>query len=181
MLFLAGAAMSPGVAQNGAPEASPPDGELIESLSGSGDFSELFSALGSTEVLDDLSGGPFTLFAPTDQAFARMPAERRAMLLLPENEDRLESILEYHLVPGRITAGDLAQAVRDRRGRTTLRTASGDPLTVRIVGDALELTDQEGGRARISRQDISHSDGLVHVIDAVLIPRNVNLGFTPYR
>lgn len=181
-LTLTAAVGSASLAQDRAPSDPAPMASPADRLGSTGEHDTLSSALDATAVLRELSvDRPLTLFAPTDQAFEVMPAQRRDMLLLPENQERLKTVLAYHLVPGRITAEELEQAVRDGRGRATLRTISGAPLSVRIVGDTLEITDQEGGRARIMKRDLPHSEGIIHVIDAVLIPRNIERGFTPYR
>jgi uncharacterized surface protein with fasciclin (FAS1) repeats len=130
--------------------------------------------------------GPLTLFAPTDQAFENMSQERRDTLLLPENIERLRKVLRFHVVRGSFTAAELAEAVRERHGRVSLPTVSGGSLRVTLTGDTLVITDQEGGQARIVEQDIvlpdgTIHDGIIHVIDAVLIPRDSERGFTTYR
>ncbi len=125
--------------------------------------------------------GPLTLFAPTDQAFENMPSERRDTLLLPENIERLRNVLRYHVVRGSFTAAELAEAVRERHGRTSLPTVSGGSLRVTLSGDTLVITDREGGQARVVEQDNILLDGTIHVIDAVLIPRDSERGFTTYR
>ncbi len=155
--------------------------DIVESLRASGKHHILAAALKASDLAEHISAiGPMTFFAPTDRAFENMPSERRRTLLLPENIDRLRKVLSYHLVSGTFTAADLTEAVRLRHGRTSLRTMTGAPLHVSTEGDSLIITDHEGGQARVLQQSVAFSEGTIHVVDAVLIPRDIERGFTPY-
>ena len=122
--------------------------------------------------VDTLQGaGPFTVFAPTNEAFAALPKGTVDMLLKPENKDKLTAILTYHVVPGRMTAADIAKKIDAMGGKLTLKTVQGEDLTFERSGQShLSVKDAKGDVARITIADVMQSNGVIHVINRVLIP-----------
>jgi uncharacterized surface protein with fasciclin (FAS1) repeats len=123
-------------------------------------------------LVDTLSGpGPFTVFAPTNAAFAKLPAGTVDSLLKPENKATLTKILTYHVVPGRMTAVNLMKAVKDGEGEAHLKTVAGAELIVKQAGPGkLTITDAKGDVAMVTIADVLQSNGVIHVIDTVLLP-----------
>ena len=136
------------------------------------DFSTLVTAIQTADLVDTLNGsGPFTVFAPTDDAFAALPSGTVRGLLRPSQRAQLSRILTYHVVSGRFTAADLATAVRVGGGTADLKTVEGGRLTVADRGRGrLRLTDAAGAHIDIEATDVSASNGIIHVIDGVLTP-----------
>ncbi len=136
------------------------------------DFSTLVTAVRAAGLVDTLnSAGPFTVFAPTNAAFDRLPAGTVDRLVRPANRATLTRILTYHVVPGRIMASDVVNAVRAGGGRATFTTVAGVELTARYDShNRLVLEDATGGTSRISATDITQSNGVIHVIDRVVMP-----------
>jgi len=144
---------------------------IVGVAAGNADFSTLVTAVQTAGLVETLnSGGPFTVFAPTNEAFADLPSGTVERLLRPSQRSQLSRILTYHVVPGRITAADLATAIRVGGGSATLTTAEGGLLTVTSGRGGLTLTDSAGNRIGISAADIRASNGIVHVLDGVLTP-----------
>jgi uncharacterized surface protein with fasciclin (FAS1) repeats len=162
------AAMDPMV--GGAPMY--PSKNIVENAVNSKDHTTLVAAVKAAGLVDTLeSPGPFTVFAPTNEAFARLPKGTVATLLKPENKDKLTAVLTYHVVAGRLTAQDLASMVDHMGGKATLKTVQGEDLTVERRGKShLTVTDAKGGVAEITIADVLQSNGVIHVIDNVLIP-----------
>lgn len=131
-------------------------------------FSQAVQAAGLTDVLSSV--GPYTVFAPVNAAFEAVPQETRTRLMAAEGRERLTQLLTYHIVPGVVTAQDLGAAIQRGQGRATITTVSGDNLTIVRDGDALVVSDPAGGRARIVQADRIQSNGVVHHVDAVLMP-----------
>lgn len=166
---------APAVAHNHARPAAATQatGETIVAKAASlPNFSTLVAAVQAAGLVDTLnSAGPFTVFAPDNAAFGRLPAGTVDTLVQPANRATLTRILTYHVVAGRITASDVANAVRAGGGSATFTTVAGVPLTARFDSHgALVLVDATGGRSRITATDISQSNGVIHVIDRVVIP-----------
>ena len=133
--------------------------DIVDTAVAAGDFGTLAAALQAGELVSTLkSDGPFTVFAPTDAAFARLPAGTVESLLKPENRDQLVAILTYHVVPGNVEA---AQVV----GLTSASTVNGQDLAIRVEGETVFIND-----ARVTAADVSASNGVIHVIDTVLLP-----------
>ena len=131
----------------------------------------LVAAVQAAGLADTLSGqGPFTVFAPTDAAFARLPAGTVETLVRPENRQTLQSILGYHVVAGRVTASELVSAIRAGGGTARLTTVQGGILLARLSGGSVVLTDAQGGRATVTQADLAGSNGVIHVTDAVSMP-----------
>lgn len=144
---------------------------IIENAVNSKDHTTLVAAVKAAGLVDTLSGpGPFTVFAPVNAAFAKLPAGAVANLLKPENKGQLTSVLTYHVVPGKLSANGLRQQVRAGNGKATLKTAQGETLTVTQSGRRLVITDAHGGHSTITIADVNQSNGVIHVVDTVLMP-----------
>ena len=144
---------------------------VVAVAAGNENFSTLVTAVQTAGLVETLNGaGPFTVFAPTNDAFGELPAATLAGLLRPAQRTQLSRILTYHVVAGRITAEDLSTAVRVGGGSATLTTVEGGRLTVSAHGGGLILTDAAGNRISITAADVPASNGIIHVLDGVLMP-----------
>ena len=131
----------------------------------------LVAAVKAAGLVDTLSSpGPFTVFAPTDDAFGKLPAGTVDTLVKPENKDQLTKILTYHVVPGIYDSKKLGNEIKKNAGTLTRKTAEGDSLTFTMSGGKIIITDDKGGTANISTADVYQSNGVIHVIDTVLMP-----------
>jgi uncharacterized surface protein with fasciclin (FAS1) repeats len=131
----------------------------------------LVTAVKAAGLVDTLSGpGPFTVFAPTDDAFAKLPAGTVDTLVQPENKDKLTKVLTYHVVPGTYDSKKLKKEIKQNAGSLKLKTVEGDSLTFTMSGNDIVITDDKGGTAHISTADVYQSNGVIHVIDTVLMP-----------
>ena len=149
-----------------------PSKNIIQNAVNSKDHTTLVAAVKAAGLVDTLSGpGPFTVFAPTNEAFAKLPAGTVETLVKPENKATLTKILTYHVVPGRMTAANLMKAVKDGEGEAKLKTVSGDWLIVKQAGPGkLSITGAKGDVAMVTIADVLQSNGVIHVIDSVLLP-----------
>jgi len=149
-----------------------PTKNIVENAVNSKDHTTLVAAVKAAGLVDTLaSAGPFTVFAPTNEAFAKLPAGTVDTLLKPENKDKLTAVLTYHVVPGHLTAKDLAGMVDDGGGKAMLKTVQGEDLTVQRRGRShLTVTDAKGDVAQITIADVLQSNGVIHVVNKVLIP-----------
>ncbi len=149
-----------------------PTKNIVENAVNSKVHTTLVAAVKAAGLVDTLqSPGPFTVFAPVNSAFDRLPKGTVETLLKPENKATLTSVLTYHVVPGRLSAQDLAEKVDNMNGRAELKTVQGETLTVKRAGSSrLTLTDQKGGVARITIGNVAQSNGYIHVIDRVMMP-----------
>jgi uncharacterized surface protein with fasciclin (FAS1) repeats len=149
-----------------------PSKNIVQNAVNSKDHTTLVAAVKAAGLVDTLSGpGPFTVFAPTNEAFAKLPAGTVDSLLKPENKATLTKVLTYHVVPGRMTAANLMKAVKDGEGQAKLKTVSGDWLIVKQAGPGkLSVTDAKGDVAMVTIGDVMQSNGVIHVIDTVLLP-----------
>ncbi|HEY0085649.1 MAG TPA: fasciclin domain-containing protein [Allosphingosinicella sp.] len=144
---------------------------IIENAVNSKDHTTLVAAVKAAGLVDTLSGaGPFTVFAPVNSAFDRLPAGTVTTLLRPENKAMLQSVLTYHVVAGRMTAADLMAAIRNGGGSARLTTVQGGTLTARMNGRNIVLTDAKGGTATVIQGDVMQSNGVIHVTNAVSLP-----------
>ena len=144
---------------------------IVENAVNSKDHTTLVAAVQAAGLVDTLkSAGPFTVFAPVNSAFDALPAGKVEMLLRPENKAMLTKILTYHVVAGRMDSNDIAKAIRKGKGTATLKTVSGGTLWARMNGNALVLTDEKGGTSRVTIADVTQSNGVIHVVDTVLMP-----------
>ena len=148
-----------------------PTKNIVENAVNSRDHTTLVAAVKAAGLVETLAGpGPFTVFAPTNAAFARLPSGTVATLLRPENKAALASVLTYHVVPGRMSAADLMAAVRAGGGTASLPTANGGRLTAQMSGGNLVLIDAKGGRSTVTQADVFQSNGVIHVTNAVSLP-----------
>jgi len=164
----AGAGADPVV--GGAPMS--PQSTIVENASRASNLTTLVSAVQAAGLVETLSGaGPFTVFAPDNAAFEKIPAATREALMKPEAKADLTKILTYHVVPGRLTAADLAQRIQAGGGAATLTTVQGGTLTAKAAPNgSVILTDAKGGASTVSQADVLQSNGVVHIIDTVVMP-----------
>jgi uncharacterized surface protein with fasciclin (FAS1) repeats len=147
-----------------------PSKTIVENAVNSPDHTTLVAAVKAAGLVDTLSGaGPFTVFAPVNNAFAQLPAGTVDTLLRPENKGTLQSVLTYHVVPGRVTAADLMALISAGGGTARLTTVQGASLTAQMMGNQIMLTDGKGGQAHVTQGDVLQSNGVIHVIDKVLM------------
>lgn len=145
---------------------------IIENASNSKDHTTLVAAVKAAGLVDTLEGaGPFTVFAPTNEAFAKLPAGTVDTLLKPENKDKLKGILTYHVVAGNMDSKAIAKAIEDGKGKATLKTVQGGTLTATMDGKDLILTDEKGDKSKVTIADVMQSNGVIHVVDTVLMPK----------
>ena len=148
-----------------------PTKNIIENAVNSKDHTTLVAAVKAAGLVDTLSGaGPFTVFAPTNAAFARLPAGTVDTLLKPENKGTLTSVLTYHVVAGRVTSGDLIKMINAGHGKAMLTTVNGEQLTAKKMGGNVVLVDSKGGMATVTIANVMQSNGVIHVINRVLMP-----------
>ncbi|HEY2136039.1 MAG TPA: fasciclin domain-containing protein [Xanthobacteraceae bacterium] len=149
-----------------------PSKNIIQNAVNSKDHTTLVAAVKAASLVDTLEGkGPFTVFAPTNAAFAKLPAGTVENLVKPENKATLTKILTYHVVPGRLTAPVLMKQVKDGGGMAMLKTVEGADLTVKQAGPGkLSVTDAKGDVSMITIADVLQSNGVIHVVDTVLLP-----------
>jgi len=149
-----------------------PTRDIVDNAVNSKDHTTLVAAVKAAGLVDTLkSPGPFTVFAPTNEAFAALPAGTVDTLLKPENKAKLTSVLTYHVVAGKMDAAALMAAVKAGGGKATLRTVEGDPLTVVVSGGKVMVMDESGGTATVTIADVYQSNGVIHVVDKVLLPK----------
>ncbi|HZD92026.1 MAG TPA: fasciclin domain-containing protein [Pseudolabrys sp.] len=148
-----------------------PSKNIVQNAIRSKDHTTLVAAVKAAGLVKTLeSPGPFTVFAPTNAAFEKLPKGTVQTLLEPENKDKLKSILTYHVVPGRLTTHDLMEKVKDGHGKAMLKTAEGDDLTVEMKDGHLWIIDGKGDKARITVSNVMQSNGVIQVIDKVMLP-----------
>lgn len=144
---------------------------IVENAVASPIHTTLVAAVTAAGLVETLSGpGPFTVFAPTDAAFAALPAGTVETLVRPENKATLTRILTYHVVAGRVTAADVIALIQAGGGSAAITTVSGDTLTASLRGSSVILTDENGGVATVTQADVFQSNGVIHVTDAVSLP-----------
>jgi uncharacterized surface protein with fasciclin (FAS1) repeats len=148
-----------------------PAKDIIDNAVNSADHTTLVAAVKAAGLVDTLKGpGPFTVFAPTNEAFAKLPAGTVGNLLKPENHDMLVKILTYHVVAGRISVADVRKQINEGNGHAELKTLSGGTLIATVDGKNIQLRDEKGGTADITIPNVFQSNGVIQVIDAVLLP-----------
>jgi uncharacterized surface protein with fasciclin (FAS1) repeats len=181
-LFATSAIMAPALAQDkmmsrektvmvgGAPMF--PSKNIVENAVNSKDHTTLVAAVKAAGLVDTLaSAGPFTVFAPVNTAFAKLPKGTVETLLKPENKGTLTTVLTYHVVPGRLTAANLMKAVRDGGGQATFKTVAGGEIVVKSPSAGkLTITDAKGGVSSVTIGDVLQSNGVIHVVNTVLLP-----------
>ncbi len=149
-----------------------PSKNIIENAVNSKDHTTLVAAVKAAGLVETLSSaGPFTVFAPTNKAFAKLPAGTVETLVKPENKGTLTTILTYHVVAGKLNAKDLAAKIKAGNGTATLKTVQGGTLKVSMKGKNVILTDEKGGTSKVTIADVNQSNGVIHVIDTLIMPK----------
>jgi len=148
-----------------------PSKNIIENAVNSKDHTTLVAAVKAAGLVDTLQGpGPFTVFAPTNEAFARLPAGTVQTLLQPENHDKLTAVLTYHVVPGRLTESDIDAMIRQGGGKAMMKTVQGEDLTFQRYAGHLWVIDAKGDKAEVTIPNVMQSNGVIQVINKVLLP-----------
>jgi len=148
-----------------------PSKNIVQNAVNSKDHTTLVAAVKAAGLVDTLqSPGPFTVFAPTNEAFAKLPSGTVDTLLKPENKKTLTNVLTYHVVPGRLSARDLMEKIRAGNGKAMLKTVEGADLTFAEKDGKLWIWDAKGGSAQVTIRNVNQSNGVIHVIDTVLLP-----------
>ena len=146
--------------------------DVVDIAIGSPDHTTLVAAIKAADLVGTLkSKGPFTVFAPTNAAFAKLPAGTVETLLKPENKAKLAGILTYHVVAGNLMASDVVAAIKKGKGKAVVTTVNGGKLTITMMGDKVMITDAKGNSAHVVTADLKGTNGVVHVIDSVLMPK----------
>lgn len=149
-----------------------PSKNIVENAVNSKDHTTLVAAVKAAELVETLqSKGPFTVFAPTNAAFDKLPKGTVETLLKPENKKMLQTILTYHVVAGKMNSKDIAAAIKKGNGKAVFKTVSGGTLTAWMKGKDLYLTDENGISAKVTIADVNQSNGVIHVVDAVVTPK----------
>jgi uncharacterized surface protein with fasciclin (FAS1) repeats len=148
-----------------------PSKNIIQNAVNSDDHTTLVAAVKAAGLVGTLEGpGPFTVFAPTNEAFAKLPAGTVDTLLKPENKDMLTKILTYHVVAGRLSASDLRKEIKAGNGEASLKTVSGGTLVATMQGSQIMLKDEKGDMSTVTISNVNQSNGVIHVVDTVLLP-----------
>lgn len=148
-----------------------PNKNIIQNAVNSADHTTLVAAVKAAGLVDVLQGqGPFTVFAPTNAAFGKLPAGTVETLLKPENKETLVKVLTYHVVPGRLGSIELERMIKDGDGSATLKTVSGHTLTATTDGGSIVLEDEKGGMSTVTIANVFQSNGVIHVVDSVALP-----------
>jgi uncharacterized surface protein with fasciclin (FAS1) repeats len=146
--------------------------DIIDNAVNSKDHTTLVAAVKAAGLVDTLKGpGPFTVFAPTNAAFAALPAGTVDTLLKPENKAKLTGVLTYHVVPGKWDAAAVSKMIKDGGGMASIKTVAGGTLVAKAPGGKVTLTDEMGGVANVTIADVYQSNGVIHVVDKVLLPK----------
>jgi len=149
-----------------------PTKNIVENALNSKDHTTLVAAVKVAGLVETLqSKGPFTVFAPTNAAFNKLPKGTVETLLMPENMKMLQSILTYHVVAGKMNASDIAKAIKKGKGKATMKTVSGGTLTAWMKGKDLYISDENMNKAKVTIADVNQSNGVIHVINAVVLPK----------
>ena len=149
-----------------------PSKNIVENAVNSKDHTTLVAAVTAAGLVETLqSKGPFTVFAPTNAAFDKLPAGTVETLVKPENVKTLQTILTYHVVAGKMNASDIAKAIKAGKGTATLKTVSGGTLIAMMKGKNLIITDENGGQSKVTIADVNQSNGVIHVVDTVVLPK----------
>lgn len=149
-----------------------PSKDIIDNAVNSKDHTTLVAAVKAAGLVETLKGtGPFTVFAPTNDAFNKLPPGTVDNLLKPENKATLTGILTYHVVAGKMDSKALAKAIKMGKGKAVLKTVAGGNLTASMDGDKVKLTDAKGGSAYVTQANVYQKNGVIHVVDTVLMPQ----------
>jgi len=148
-----------------------PTKNIVENAMNSKDHTTLVAAVKAAGLVDTLEGsGPFTVFAPTNEAFAKLAEGTVDLLLKPENKAMLTKVLTYHVVPGKVTSKDLKKMIEDGGGKAEIKTVEGGTITAMVEGGKVVLKDEKGGISTVTIADVYQSNGVIHVVDTVLMP-----------
>ena len=148
-----------------------PTKNIVENAVNSKDHTTLVAAVKAAELVATLSSeGPFTVFAPTNAAFGNLPEGTVETLLKPENKKQLQTVLTYHVIAGKFNAKDVVEAIKKGDGKAELQTVSGGTLTAMLDGDMVKIKDAKGNVATVTIADVNQSNGVIHVVDTVLLP-----------
>jgi len=148
-----------------------PSKDIVDNAVNSADHTTLVAAVKAAGLVETLQGaGPFTVFAPTNAAFAKLPPGTVDSLLKPEMKEKLVAVLTYHVVPGRLSAKDLMDAAKKNGGKAEFKTVEGDKIWVESKGNTLTIWDAKGNASKMTIQNVFQSNGVIHVIDTVLLP-----------
>lgn len=149
-----------------------PSKNIVENAVNSKDHTTLVAAVQAAGLVETLqSDGPFTVFAPTNSAFEKLPAGTVETLVKPENKNTLTNILTYHVVAGKMGSKEIAEAIKKGNGKATLKTVSGGELTAWMKGKDLYISDESGNQSKVTISDVFQSNGVIHVIDTVVLPK----------
>ena len=149
-----------------------PTKPIAANASAASNLTTLVSAVKQAGLVETLSGpGPFTVFAPTNDAFSKVPKDTLDGLMKPASKASLKKLLTYHVVPGKLTAADLAKKIKDGGGKAMLKTVEGEMLTLTMDGGMVKIAGQGGSTAMVTQADVKQSNGVVHVVDGVLTPK----------
>jgi len=149
-----------------------PNKNIIENAVNSKDHTTLVAAVKAAGLVETLQGaGPFTVFAPVNAAFGALPKGTVETLLKPENKGTLTAVLTYHVVAGRLNSKALERMIKQGGGKATLKTVQGGELTATMSGDTISVTDAKGGAAKVTIANVNQSNGVIHVVDKVLLPQ----------
>jgi uncharacterized surface protein with fasciclin (FAS1) repeats len=144
---------------------------IVENAVNSKDHTTLVAAVKAADLVGTLQGkGPFTVFAPTNDAFDKLPTGTVETLIKPENKSTLQSILTYHVVAGNYSATDIVNGITKNNGAYVLTTVNGEKLTASLNGNKVVLTDKKGNTSTVTIADVNQSNGVIHVVDTVLLP-----------
>jgi len=150
-----------------------PSKNIIENAVNSADHTTLVAAVKAAGLVETLQGkGPFTVFAPTNSAFEKLPKGTVETLVKPENKGQLTSILTYHVVSGRMGSKEIAAAIKKGNGKATLTTVQGGKITAWMKGKDLYISDENGGESKVTIADVNQSNGVIHVVDTVVTPKD---------
>jgi len=149
-----------------------PSKDIIDNAVNSKDHTTLVAAVKAAGLVETLkSAGPFTVFAPTNAAFAALPAGTVDTLLKPENKSMLSGILTYHVVAGKFDAAAISKMIADGKGMSSIKTVAGGTLVAKAAGGKVTLTDEKGGVSTVTIADVYQSNGVIHVVDKVMLPK----------
>jgi uncharacterized surface protein with fasciclin (FAS1) repeats len=148
-----------------------PSKDIVSNAVNSKDHTTLVAAVKAADLVATLQGkGPFTVFAPTNKAFDKLPKGTVSSLLKPENKSTLQSVLTYHVLAGKFSALDIVNAIKEGNGKATFTTVNGEVLTAMLKGKKVQLMDVSGNVSTVSIPDVNQSNGVIHVVDTVVLP-----------
>jgi uncharacterized surface protein with fasciclin (FAS1) repeats len=149
-----------------------PSKNIVENAVNSKDHTTLVAAVTAAGLVETLqSAGPFTVFAPTNEAFNKLPKGTVETLLKPENKGVLTNVLTYHVIPGKINSTSLMELIKKNGGKYTAKTVQGGEITFSVKGGTIVLMDEKGGMSKVTIKDVNQSNGVIHVIDTVVMPK----------